>query len=66
MERFTLGTGDLQKIGKGLLIALIGAALTYLSSVIGHYNFGTYTPVIVALWSTFANVVWKILDGQKA
>lgn len=64
MKNFGLGTIDVQKIGKGLLIALIGAALTYLTPVVTHISFGIYTPVAYALWSTIANTVWKLVDGQ--
>lgn len=61
---YTLGLGDLKSIAKGLLIALIGAGLTYLSSIIPHIQFGVYTPIAVAVWSVLANIVWKLVDGK--
>ncbi len=64
MNNLTLGPTDLQKIGKGLLIALIGAALTYLTPIIAHLQVGVWTPVVYVGWSTVANIVWKLLDGK--
>ncbi len=64
--KYTLGSQDVQKILKGLIIALIGATLTYLSAVIVKVDFGIYTPLIVSFWSVIANTVWKILDGVKS
>jgi hypothetical protein len=63
---YTLGKQDLLKIGKGLLIALGGAALTYVAQVYPHVNFGMWTPIAVALLSVLINAGWKVLDGQKA
>lgn len=62
--KFTLNREDFYKIGKGLLIALAGAALTYLASVIGDIDFGPYTPVIVALGSVLINAGLKFLQGK--
>lgn len=65
MKDYTLGNVDIQKIGKGALIAIIGALLTYLTTVITHTDFGTYTTIVMAFWSVATNVAWKILDGQS-
>ena len=54
---------DLLSLGKGLVIALIGAALTYFTAWITGQNFGAYTPLVVALWGTIANVVRKYIDA---
>jgi len=48
---------------KGLIIALLGAALTYLTTWISGYNWGVYTPVVVALWSVVVNLVRKAIDA---
>lgn len=63
--KYTLGKEDLQKILKGLCIALAGSLLTYISSIITQIDFGTYTPLVVAFWSVISNTVVKILDGVK-
>ena len=61
--QFTLNKTDLAKIGKGLVIALAGAALTYLASTIGQVDFGPYTPLVVAVGSTLINAGLKFLQG---
>jgi hypothetical protein len=63
---FSLNLLELRKVGKGLLIALIGAALTYLSEYMSGADFGMYTPVIVAVWSVVTNFVQKfIVDNSQ-
>lgn len=49
---------DYSKVLKGLLIALAGAALTYLAQL--QFDFGSYTPVAVAVASGIVNAgrVW--------
>lgn len=64
MKGFTLGNTDLKKIGKGALIAVIGALLTYFTTVVTNTNFGLWTPAVVAFWSIFTNTAWKVLDNQ--
>ena len=58
-----LTKSDLLSLGKGLVIALIGAALTYFTGWITGHDFGAYTPLIVALWGTVANVIRKYIDA---
>ena len=65
MNKFTFGRQDLISLGKGLLIALIGATLTYLASYVSNTNFGVYTPIVVAVFSVVANAVRKSVDGVK-
>lgn len=61
---YGLNKADLEAIGKGLLIALVGAAVTYGSSVVTKVDFGVYTPLVVAFWSVVANAIRKVADGQ--
>ncbi len=63
--KYTLGKQDMEKIGKGLLIALAGAALTYFATVVPQINFGAYTPLATALFAVLVNAAWKVLDGVK-
>lgn len=44
---------DYKKVGKGLLIALGGAALTYVAQL--QFDFGVWTPVAVAVASALIN-----------
>ena len=60
-KRFQLNKQDLSKIGKGLLIAAVGAILTYVTDMIPNVDFGEWTPVVVAAWSVIANTVRKLL-----
>jgi len=54
---------DLISVGKGLVVALISAALTYLTTWITGHDFGAYTPVIVAVWGIVVNMVRKAVDA---
>lgn len=46
---------DFKKVGKGLLIAVGAAALTYLAQTLPNVNFGVYTPLVVAGFSALIN-----------
>lgn len=65
MNKFTFGKQDFISLGKGLLIALGGAALTYLASFLTKTDFGVYTPIIVAIGGLLVNIGRKSLDGVK-
>ena len=58
-NRFKLTKTDLTKVSKGVLVAVAGAALTYLSEWAADTDFGDWTPVIVAGLSIVANIVRK-------
>ena len=64
--RFTLGPIDWTKIGKGLLIALAGAALTYVSEVLLEVDFGQLTAVVAAIWAVVVNIVRKWIANNPA
>lgn len=57
---------EIKKIGRGLLIALAGAALTYLSEQIPNVDFGTYTPVVVSGFSVLVNTLQKLLSDTRS
>ena len=57
--RFKLTKTDLTKVGKGVLVAIVGATLTYLTEWAANTDFGSYTPVIVAALSILTNIVRK-------
>lgn len=63
--KFSLNRDDAVSILKGLMVALIGAGLTYFSQIIAKTDFGQYTPIIVAVYSVIANIVRKWLEGQR-
>ena len=62
-DKYSLNLVDLKSIGRGLLITLGGAALTYLAENVGKVNFGTMTPVVVALLAALINTARKWLQG---
>lgn len=64
--KYQLNKEDGLKILKGACIALGGALLTYLSSIIGQINFGDFTPIVVALLSILINAGIKFLSGEKS
>lgn len=63
--KYQLTVGDLKKLGIGLGIALLGAALTYLTEQLPNVDFGQWTPFVVALWSVIVNAVRKWLTESK-
>jgi len=60
-----LNKEDFLKIGKGALIAIIGALLTYLSQVVSGLDFGQWTPIVMAFWSIVTNAVKKWLSNNE-
>jgi len=59
-KQYSLGGADYQKLGLGLIIAMVGAGLTYLESTIPGVDFGpTWTPIVVAINSVLVNVIRK-------
>ncbi len=58
---YSFSKADLIAVAKGLGIAVLGAALTYLTSYISNTNFGVYTPVVVAVFSVLVNAVRKFV-----
>jgi len=63
--KYSLNSIDWKKIGKWALIALGWALFTYIQSVIVTIDFGSYTPIIMAVNSIIINIVTKFLSGQK-
>lgn len=63
-EKWKLNKVDLKKVGKGALIAVGGALLTYLTELLPAVEWGSYTPIVVAVGGILVNVGWKVLKGQ--
>ena len=63
--KYSLNKEDLLKIGKGVIIALSGAVLTYLLQILPQIEFGPYTPIAAALLSIAINAGLKFVEGQK-
>lgn len=58
---FTINAEDIKKLGKGMMIAVAGAALTYGTTWLADTDFGMWTPVIVAGWSITVNFVRRFI-----
>lgn len=63
-KQYSLNIEDFKKILVGALIAIAGAFLTYLLQVVGQIDFGTYTPLVVALSSIAINAARKYIAGN--
>lgn len=64
-RKYQLTFDDLGKIGKGLLIAMAGAGLTYLTEQIPNVELGDWTPVVVAFFSVAVNLARKWLEENR-
>ena len=62
--KFSFDEETLIKIGKGFLIAMGGAVLTYLEEQIPHIDFGQFTGLVVALNSIMINTVREWMKGE--
>ena len=60
--KYQLNKQDSLKIGKGLLIAMVGAGLTYLAEVIPNIDFQEFTPLMVVAFSVLVNAIRKYLQ----
>lgn len=60
-----LNRTDWKKVGIGAVIAVIGAFLTYLAESVSQFDFGQYTPVVVAVLSVVVNIGRKWLATLK-
>lgn len=61
----TLDTTDLKKLGKGMLIAAAGAAMTALTTWVSQTDFGIWNTAIAAGYSVLANAVLKYLSDNS-
>ena len=64
-KKYLLNVEDGKKILKGLGVALGGAAVTYLATIVAQTDFGVYTPIVVALASVAVNALRKFLAGPN-
>lgn len=62
---FSLNADELQSIAKGVAIAAAGAAITYLAEWASGTDFGTMTPVVVAVSASLVNAFRKWAAVQK-
>lgn len=64
-ESLEMNKNDWVKVGKGLLIALGGTALTYITDIIPTIEWGEYKPIVVAISSVLINLGWKYIKGKN-
>jgi len=60
----TLNSVDIKKIGKGALLAAIGAAVTAAVEYLGGVDLGPYKTVVMAIASVAANTILKLIKGK--
>lgn len=58
---WTLIKQDVKKLAIGAGIALLGALATYLEQEIPGFDFGVYTPIVVAVNSILVNAIRKFI-----
>lgn len=62
---FTLNREDLERIGIGLAVAVSGAAITYLAEWVASTDFGSATPIVVALSGVLVNAARKWIKDNS-
>lgn len=60
-KRYSLNKADFASIGRGLLVALLGAFVTYAQTTVADIDFGAYTPLAVAINSVIVNAIRKFM-----
>ena len=68
MKKSLSGSIDLiglKKVGKGALIAGVGAVLTFALEALPNVSFGKWTPMAVGVFSIIANFVRKWIVSYK-
>jgi len=55
-----------KKVGKGLIIALSGAVLTFLVDLPAAYDFGPYAVIVAAVIATGVNFFRKLLTTYES
>jgi translation initiation factor 2B subunit (eIF-2B alpha/beta/delta family) len=64
--KFKINKADLISLGKGFLITLAGAAITFIAEYLTKVNFGQYTVVAVPLFALLVNTARKwLVDNSK-
>lgn len=63
--RWKLNGEDLRKIGKGALIALVGALIVWLSGLPESIDWGVYSPFVAAVASVLVNILRKWVSERK-
>lgn len=63
--KYSLNKEDALKIGKGAIIAVSGALLTYALQVVGTIDFGTNTVLIVPILTILINAGLKFIQGGE-
>lgn len=63
-KKFKFNKDDLLSIGKGFLIMLGGATVTYLAELVPQIDLGVYTPLFVVFAGLVINTVRKYLAGK--
>lgn len=62
---FTLDKTDFKKLGKGAVIAALGALLTYAATFLPNADFGNMTPFITGALSIVVNLGWKYIKNNQ-
>lgn len=65
--RFQIDKEDLIRVGKGAIIAILGALLTYGTEYFTNTDFGSNTAIITAIWAIVVNLgrVWITKETPK-
>ena len=64
-KKLELNKTDIDKIGKGAIIAVSAALLTYATDIIPLIEWGAYKPLMVAMSAILINAGRKYLAGKK-
>jgi len=63
--RWSISGFDWKRILVGAGVALAGVLLTYGTEWISGTDFGSWTPVVVGMWSVIANIIRKWITDNS-
>lgn len=63
-KKFSYNKADLQAIGRGAIIAIGSALITYLIELLPSVDFGEMTPFVVGILGILLNSARKYISGK--
>jgi len=63
-KKYKLTKENFDKVGRGAAIAILGSGITVVSEALLKFDYGEWTPAVVALVSVLVNLARKWLSDE--